>query len=183
MEGTVYAGNHFEKQEKRYGDAAALDGAVHRRGGRFHFRLRVVGKRQCGTGGCADGNRRHLDAGGVDSVLRTEDPQAAGGAGADPVRQICGHAEGGWVLLCESVLCRSKSRSQDAAQSKRRCGRRRGQVYCAYGKPDERQHGVDEPENLPENHDPEQQPAEDQRLSGQPGGDRHCGDVAGGGYR
>ncbi len=36
--------------------------------------------------------------------------------------------------------------------------------------------------DLPEDHDPQQQPTEDQRLPGQSGGDRHCGDVAGGGY-
>ena len=37
--------------------------------------------------------------------------------------------------------------------------------------------------DLLEDHDLEQHPAEDQRLPGQPGGDRHRRNLAGGGYR
>ena len=37
-------------------------------------------------------------------------------------------------------------------------------------------------EDFPEDHDAEQQQTEDQRLSGQSGGDRHCSDVAGDGH-
>ena len=38
-------------------------------------------------------------------------------------------------------------------------------------------------EDLPEGDDPEQLPPEDQRLPGQPGGNRHCGDLAGDRHR
>ena len=42
---------------------------------------------------------------------------------------------------------------------------------------------IHEQKDLPENDDPEQLPAEDQRLPGQPGGDRHCGHLARDRYR
>ena len=57
------------------------------------------------------------------SASRTAGPEAVRSSCADSVREIHRNTEGGWLLLCESLLHLSQSRVSDETQPKRGCFR------------------------------------------------------------
>ena len=82
--------------------------------------------------------------------------------------KICGNAERRGLLLRQPLLLGGQPGGKDQAQPERRCqagGSGRGKRRLGGSG------GAGEQENFAENHDPEQQPPEDQRLSRQSRGD------------
>ena len=82
----------------------------------------------------------------------------------------------------QPLLHPGQPRCGHPAEPERRCGRR---GKCSSGPQGTERPGRcrgSQQKDLPETDDPEQRPAEDQRLLGQPGRDRYCGDLACDGY-
>ena len=108
-------------------------------------------------------DRRHFP------VLRPEGTQAPGGAGTYPLWRLCGHPEGPGLLLGKPLLRRRQPCRRHPAEPERG----RDQQGERRSRPAERQR-PEQParlkqrkqKDLPEDDDPEQLPAEDQRLSG-----------------
>ena len=170
-------GNSPDQQKARHGRPAADHPTLHhRRGGADLFRH--------GGGHPWDGGMHRLPVPGLAGPAGTEGAGAPGGTGPHPLRQLHRHPEGRGLLLRQPLLRGRQPRCQDPAQPERGRGQRQ-ELHQGPGRPGRRA----EPEqrgnlekDLPEDHDPEQHQAEDQRLPGQPRGDRHRRDLAGGGH-
>ena len=81
--------------------------------------------------------------------------------------------------FCTAVNPAAKTRLNQSGG----CGRRQERHPGGPEAADQAASAAAQQEDLPEDHDPQQQPPEDQRLPGQPRGDRHRRHVAGGGHR
>ena len=107
-----------------------------------------------------------------------------GGPGAHPLRQVCGHPEGeGFYYVnpfCVAVNPAAKTQMNQSPDIESAKG---GGVLAALaGSSTGLPKGGREQKDLPKNHDPQQRPPKDQRLPGQPRGDRHRRHLAGGGH-
>ena len=169
LAGENYAGKDPQRKETRYVGAARRAAFIYRGDCRRHR-----GRRDRGTR--SRGHLRGISVRGLSPVYGAESHPPAGGARAHALRQIRRHAQGGGILLRQSLLHGGQPRGKNKTQPERRRERR------IDGRAESRAGGSSRQAHFLKDHDAQQQPPEDQRLPRHARRDRHRGDVAGGGH-